>query len=107
MLFVQLLQLLSGLAWLVPMTLFTRAVLRIWRAPMRRPSRPDPIDVLVSPLAFIAALQVGFVIRWLVFPHALTAMEHAELVVWSGLYTLSIAAAVLSIVAWRIARGVR
>lgn len=107
MLLVQLLQLLSGLAWLLPMALFAPAVWRIWRAPMRGPARPDPLDVLVSPLAFIAALQVGFIIRWMLFPHAIGTMEGTELAVWSGLYTLSIAAAVLSIVAWRIARFAR
>lgn len=104
---VKLLQLLSGLAWLVPMILYTPAICRIWRAPMRGPSRPDPLDVLVSPLAFIAALQVGFTIRWMLFPHSISGMQRTELVIWSGLYTLSIAAAVLSIVAWRIARFAR
>lgn len=104
---VQILQVLSGLAWLVPMALFAPAVWRIWRAPIHGPSRPDPIDVMVSPLAFIAALQVGFAIRWVLFPHAMIVMEDAELLIWSGLYMLSIIGAALSIVAWRIARGVR
>lgn len=104
---VQCLQVLSGLAWLVPMVLFAPAVWRIWRSPISGPSRPDPVDVLVSPLLFIAALQAGFVVRWIVFPGAIVVMANAELIVWAGLYTLSVVGAVLSIVAWRIARGIR
>ncbi|HET7255620.1 MAG TPA: hypothetical protein VFJ46_17825 [Xanthobacteraceae bacterium] len=103
----QSLQIASGFAWLLPMALFAPAVWRIWRAPMHGPSRADPIDVLVSPIAFMAALNVGFIIRWVLFPAAIETMGRNELIIWAGLYTLSIAAAVLSVRAWRIARGVR
>lgn len=98
---------LTGFAWLVPLVLFAPAVWRIWRAPRRGPARPDPIDVLVSPIAFIAALQFGFVIRWVLFPFSIGIMEPEELIMWAGLYTLSGVGACLSLVAWRVARGAR
>jgi hypothetical protein len=100
------LQLLSGIAWLIPLALFTPAVIRIWRAPWTGPSRPDPLDVLVSPLAFVGALHVGFTIRWVLFPHSIRVMDSIELGLWSGLYVLSIIAAGCSVLAWRIARRI-
>jgi hypothetical protein len=74
---------------------------------MRGPSRPDPLDVLMSPLAFIGALQAGFSIRWLLFPDVLPFMRASELFVWAGLYCLSILCAVGSVIAWRFTRGLR
>jgi hypothetical protein len=100
-------QFVSALLWTIPLVLFAPAVCRVWRQPRRGPSRPDPLDVLVSPIAFIAALQIGFVARWVLFPGALADMGRGEIVVWAGLYTLSALGALLSIVAWRVARGMQ
>ncbi len=94
-------QLLAGFMWLFPMALFTPAVARIWR------SAADAIDVVVSPFAFVAAVQVGFTIRWLIFPTATRQMGSNELIVWAGLYTLSALTALGSAFAWRLARRIR
>ncbi|HEY8593321.1 MAG TPA: hypothetical protein VIL42_10730 [Sphingomicrobium sp.] len=104
---VTILQIVSGGLWFVVAMLFVPAVTRIWRSPRHGPARPDPIDVIVSPLAFVGFLQAGFVIRWLIFPDAIAVMSSAELVVWAGLYTLSTLGALGAAVAWRIARGLR
>lgn len=101
------LQAVVGLAWLAVALLFAPSVWRIWKAPMHGPSRPDPLDVLMSPLAFIGALQVGFSIRWLIFPDALGFMRTGELVVWAGLYFLSFLCAAGAVVAWRFIRGLQ
>lgn len=103
-LLVRILQVISGCAWLVPFVLLTPAVARIWTAPRNGPGRPDPLDVLMSPLAFVAALQISFVVRWFIFPGAIQRMGQAELIVWSGLYMLSSVAAVAAVLAWRITR---
>lgn len=100
-------QIASAAAWGFPLALFAPAVWRVWRAPWVGPARPDPVDVLVSPFAFVAALQIGFVTRWLLFPATIRLMENAELVIWAGLYTLSFITATGSVVAWRFARRIR
>lgn len=100
------LQIASGLCWLLPMVLFIPSVWRVWTSPSEGPGRVDPVDVMVSPFAFIAAIQVGFTIRWLLWPTVIRAMRPDELGVWAGLYTLSMIAAVASVRAWRIARRI-
>jgi hypothetical protein len=101
------LQIASGAVWMVVAILFAPAIWRIWKAPMRGPSRPDPLDVLMSPLAFVGLLQVGFSIRWLLFPDAVSGMRTSEIVVWAGLYCLSLLCAVGSVIAWRLTRGLQ
>jgi hypothetical protein len=52
-------------------------------------------------------LQVGFSIRWLLFPDAVSGMRTSEIVVWAGLYCLSLLCAVGSVIAWRLTRGLQ
>jgi hypothetical protein len=97
-------QLLCALAWLVPTLLLVPSVWRVLRAPMYGPSRADPIDVVLSPLAFVGALQIGQIVRWFIYPEALRYMHSPELVVWAGLYTLSTLTALCSVFAWYFCR---
>ena len=77
------LQLLSGLAWLVPAIYLTPRIVRSWQ---RGASRAT---ALAAPIGFLCWLMVGFSIRWLIWPHAIDDMTSAELVAWSALYALS------------------
>ena len=99
--FVVFFQLGAGLCWLLPLGLFLPCVLRIWRG------RGDALDWIGSPAAFVAMLQVGFVLRWLLFPNAVAVMRDGELALWAGLYALSALCAVSFVLAWRIARRLR
>lgn len=89
---------LSGIVWLLPLTLFAPSVWRIWGG------KSTSVDILLSPLAFISANQIGYCLRWAIFHGTIPAMSHAELAMWSGLYTLSIVSALSAVVAWRFAR---
>lgn len=80
---VQLLQLLSGAAWLVPALYLSRRIGRAWRADASRAT------MLAAPIGFLCWLQVGFVIRWLLWPHAIGDMSGEELATWGALYALS------------------
>lgn len=95
---VQLTQVVAGLAWSFLAVLFAGAVLRVWFG------GADIVDVLVSPLAFVALDQVGFSVRWLIFPGAMRVMGTDELILWAGLYTLSVLAVVWLTLAYRAAR---
>lgn len=92
-------QVACGVLWLTPLILFAPAVARVWRG------TGDPIDVILSPLAFLSADQSGFSIRWVLFPHAIKVMPPGEILLWTGLYTLSALCALGLVVAWRVARG--
>jgi hypothetical protein len=92
----------SGICWLVPFCLFLPAVIRVWRR-----DKASAIDVILSPVAFVAANQIGYVARWLIYPHAISTMTNRELIMWSGLYTLSSLSALALAGAWRIARRLR
>lgn len=95
------LQLLAGWAWVAPLLLFSPCVFRIWQG------RGDALDWLGSPVAFVSAVQVGFALRWLLFPGAISVMGPAELAFWAGLYVLSALCAALFVLAWRVARRLR
>ena len=80
---VQFLQLVSGVAWLLPAIVLTSRIVGSWK---RSASRAT---MLAAPIGFLAWMQVGFTVRWLVWPHALTAMNGTELTTWAALYALS------------------
>lgn len=80
---IQLLQILSGLCWLLPFAVHVPAVMRLVG---KRARNGDPVK---AAFWFTAALQVGFVSRWLLFPGAVTVMSREEIIVWAGLYVLS------------------
>lgn len=80
---VQTLQLASGALWLIPAMLLTGRILRSWRAGASRAT------VLAAPIGFVAWMQVGFTVRWALWPHALGTMNGLELAAWGALYLLS------------------
>ena len=91
---------LSGIVWLIPLSLFAPSVWRIWV------SRADLIDIMLGIIAFFSANQVGYCLRWALFNAQIKDMSIAELAMWSGLYTLSIVSALSAVAAWRIVRRV-
>lgn len=80
---IQAIQLVSGVLWLIPALLLTGRILRSWRAGATRAT------VLAAPIGFVAWMQVGFVVRWMLWPHALGTMNVLELTAWAALYLLS------------------
>lgn len=94
-------QVVAGACWVAPMLLFLPCVVRIWRG------RGDALDWIGSPVAFVGMLQVGFLVRWLLYPNAVKHMRDGELAFWAGLYALSALCAVSFVLAWRIARRLR
>ena len=85
---------LSGIVWCLPLALFVPSVGRIWRG------TADALDVILSPIAFISANQIGYALRWVWFHRVVSDMGQIELAMWAGLYTLSIVSAISSVIAW-------
>ncbi len=98
---IQTFQALAGLLWIIPLLLFAPSVIRIWR------NRADALDVVLSPVAFLALNQIGFTVRWLLFPRAVSVMRSDEIMVWAGLYTMSALCVVGLVGAYSAARRVR
>lgn len=98
---VQVMQILSGLAWLVPTLMIFPGVVRTWLG------KGDPIDAMRGPIFFVGVVQIGFSVRWLLWPHALPAMGKTELSTWAGLYVLSVLCAAGLAVAHCIAERLR
>ena len=88
----------SGIAWLVPMLVLSPCIVRIWR------NKSDYIDITLGLVWFMAANQFGYCLRWSMFHDAVSSMGSGELIMWSGLYTLSILLALTSVGVWRIVR---
>ena len=65
------------------MALFGRSVFRVFAG--RYYSR----DGERSCFFFMGALQVGFAIRWMLFPQSINEMRGTELHLWAALYVLS------------------
>lgn len=95
---------LSGLAWIPPLWFLAPSV---WRTRFGKPNAVDTLaGPLTFPLTFIAADQVGYCLRWMIFHGTIPAMTPAELEMWSGLYTLSIVSAITTVLAWHVVRRV-
>lgn len=77
------LQALAGLAWLA---VFVQRAPGLWR--LFRPN-PSVMDIYGSPLPLVAIVQVGFSVRWFVWPKTIGHMIPEELVFWAGLYLAS------------------
>ena len=92
-------QMISAAAWLWCLFRTAPAMVRV----MRRHSIGD--DSVRMILWFIAADQIGFCLRWFVFPRALDVMAPDELAWWSGLYALSIICATGASLAMRESRN--
>ena len=89
----------AGLAWAwITLRIFP-SVVRLWTG------RGDAIDWLASPLCFIGLDQIGFSVRWLIFPGAIRVMQVDELLYWVGLYVLSGLGVMLLDIGYRIARA--
>lgn len=84
----ELLQLLSGVAWFFPAFYLTGRILRSWRSGASRST------LLAAPIGFVAWMMVGFVIRWIVWPHSIEVMHPAETTTWAALYLMSIGLAI-------------
>jgi hypothetical protein len=96
------LQVISALVWSVPVLWFARSFVRLFfhRAYSRDCERVTWF--------FMGLLQVGFALRWLVFHESIPAMRISEVMVWSGLYALSVALALwVMLVAGAHGRGER
>jgi hypothetical protein len=82
-LLVFLLQIAAGLLWLLPGIYLIPRIVRAWG--------PEPTrgTALSAPVGFLAWLQVGFTIRWQVWPDTRQVMETGELITWAALYAFS------------------
>lgn len=80
---IQALQALSGGFWLVLALYLSPRIVGSWRAGASR------TVMLSAPIGFVAWLQVGFIVRWMAWPHALARMGGIELATWAALYGLS------------------
>jgi hypothetical protein len=85
---VPLLQIASGLAWLVVVALLIRPSFNLL---LRGDESPRNARAVLT--SFIAWTQFGFSARWLIFDHAIRVMGTVELAMWCALYLLSIIAA--------------
>jgi hypothetical protein len=84
---VQLLQLVSGVLWLLPLVLHTPSLWRVIRG------KADLLDMIRAPHWFVALVMVLGSIRWLVYPGSLASMSATELVYWAAIYLINIGAA--------------
>lgn len=85
------LQLLSGACWLS--VIFTRAP-AVWRVVLDR--HPSVADFFAAFLVGNGAVQVGFVLRWWLYPQTKAMMSMDELMLWGCLYLVTTALAVAS-----------
>lgn len=77
------LQIIAGLSWLIAAIFYSKSVWRVLA------SRAKWIDVFRALFVFVALTQVGFTVRWLVWPHAIGQMGFYEQLTWAILYTMS------------------
>ncbi len=98
---VQLLQLLSGALWIIPAGMLLPGVIRTWRG------KADAMDAMRGPIFFVCVVQIGFSVRWAIWPHVIPIMGTAELSTWAGLYVLSGLCAIGLIIANRFAERLR
>lgn len=82
------LQVLNGLAWLVPLWANTPSLIRLFRG---RARGNDPFFAVAW---FIAVAQIGFIARWLFWPQTLGAMTGLELNFWAVCYLVNGTAAI-------------
>lgn len=78
------LQLLSGTMWL---TVILSRLPAVWRAVTDR--APAWVDFFSMALVGNGMVQLGFVLRWWLYPAAKRGMEPGELTLWGCLYVTS------------------
>lgn len=96
---VQILQLAAGIAWCVPLALFTPALWRVLR------KRAALLDMLCAPHWFVALVMVLGSARWMVFSGTVQLMRWDELGFWAAIYMVNVGAGIG--VAWSQRIGAR
>ncbi len=73
---------LAIISWCVPLVCFASSVIRYFAG------WAIPGDTHACAIWLVAAVSIGFAMRWVIFPHvALTGSDEAA--TWNGLYLLS------------------
>lgn len=98
---IQCLQVLSGLAWLGLLALFTPALWRVLHG------RADLIDLIRAPKWFVALVMVLGSVRWLTFRSSVPHMTGEELAFWALVYVINIGAAGGVAYAWHLTERLR
>lgn len=80
---VQLAQLIAGVCWGLATLYFARGVWRLARG------TGEAINVFGAIWCFIGLTQVGFTVRWFLWPHAVSTMGASEVSFWLALYVSS------------------
>ena len=88
---VQIMQIISGIAWCGPLIQLAPSFARVLT------DRGAMIDKLRVPFFLNALAQVGFSVRRFIWPHAIVMMDAPEQSYWAALYTLSAVVAVVSV----------
>lgn len=87
---VQTLQIICGIAWCGPLIQLAPSFIRVFT------DRGAMIDKLRVPFFLNAVAQVGFSVRWFIWPNAIGTMGSTEQSYWAALYTLSSVVALAS-----------
>lgn len=95
--YVQLAQVEAAIAWTAVLIRYAPAIGRLLVG------RGEVDDVFRALVGFVAITQIGFTVRWYVFPHTVPMMGAAEVSAWLGLYVLS-AVEAWALVGFSIAR---
>lgn len=80
---VQALQLASGVLWLAVALYLSPRLYGAWKAGAGK------LTVVSARNGFLAWLQVGFIVQWLVWPQVIDARPDSALVAWAALYAMS------------------
>ena len=87
------LQILDALAWGIPLTVFMPAVFHVWRG------SASPVDVLMTPVVFIAINRIWACVAWLINPQLLFVPN--ELSLWIAVHLFSILAVAVLLISYR------
>ena len=80
---IQIIQGYAAGAWMLVVLYFMPSVARTLRL------RASPMDIFCTLWAIVGAIQIGFSVRWYVFPDVIRFMVNAEKITWMGLYLSS------------------
>ncbi len=90
---VQIMQAVCAVVWGVEALLLTPGAWRLWNR------RGDALDAGRVPILIFSLVQVGFSVRWFVWPDAMGVMGSAETAFWATLYLASAGAGLFCIFA--------
>ena len=91
------LQILDALAWGISLAVFMPAVFHVWRG------SASPVDVLMTPVVFIAINRIWACVAWLIYPQLLFVPN--ELSLWIAVHLFSILAVAVLLISYRRAAG--